>query len=120
GFRNPVTTLKVVVLPAPLGPIRPRISPSSTWNDRSATAAKPPKKRLRSSTRRSSRVVAPPDAPPAAPPRVVSVAADPTVWRDVARSLTPHLLVVFPIAPRAARHASPRPRCRRAAPRSPR
>ena len=30
GRNTPVITLKAVVLPAPLGPIRPRISPSLT------------------------------------------------------------------------------------------
>src|SRR5829696_8012921 len=34
--------LKVVLFPEPFGPMRPRISPSSTSNDTSLTAVKPP------------------------------------------------------------------------------
>ena len=33
--------LKVVLLPEPLGPMRPRISPSSTWKETLETAVKP-------------------------------------------------------------------------------
>src|ERR671936_455220 len=40
--RSPVRQLKKVDLPAPLGPIRPRMSPSSTDNDASSTALKAP------------------------------------------------------------------------------
>src|SRR5260221_6620321 len=40
--RSPVRQLKKVDLPAPLGPIRPRISPSSTDTDASSTALKAP------------------------------------------------------------------------------
>ena len=36
--------LKIVLLPEPLGPIRPRISPCSTRNDTLLTAVKPPKR----------------------------------------------------------------------------
>src|SRR3972149_293080 len=35
--------LNVVVLPDPLGPMRPRISPFSTWKETPLTAARPPK-----------------------------------------------------------------------------
>src|SRR4030066_1727882 len=35
--------LNVVVLPDPLGPMRPRISPFSTWKETPLTAASPPK-----------------------------------------------------------------------------
>src|SRR5512134_4096040 len=35
--------LNVVVLPDPLGPMRPRISPCSTWKETPLTAARPPK-----------------------------------------------------------------------------
>src|SRR6185436_16871520 len=38
GFFSPSTHSSVVVLPAPLGPIRPKISPSSTVNETSSTA----------------------------------------------------------------------------------
>ncbi len=38
GARRPPTHSIVVVLPAPLGPIRPKISPGSTSKDTSATA----------------------------------------------------------------------------------
>ena len=39
---TPVTRLKVVDLPAPFGPIRPRISPARTWKLTSLTATRPP------------------------------------------------------------------------------
>src|SRR5882672_5465799 len=41
--RSPVRQLKKVDLPAPLGPIRPRMSPSSTETEASSTALKAPK-----------------------------------------------------------------------------
>ena len=41
--RKPVTTLKAVVLPAPLGPIRLTISPSPTEKFMSESATSPPK-----------------------------------------------------------------------------
>src|SRR6478736_3069725 len=40
--RSPVRQLKKVDLPAPLGPIRPRMSPSSTETEASSTALKAP------------------------------------------------------------------------------
>src|SRR3954468_8884748 len=40
--RSPVRQLKKVDLPAPLGPIRPRMSPSSTDTEASSTALKAP------------------------------------------------------------------------------
>jgi len=43
GREIPVSMLKMVVLPAPLGPIRPTISPSSRWRLKSETALRPPK-----------------------------------------------------------------------------
>src|SRR5215831_3148161 len=42
GFRSPSTHSIVVVLPAPLGPIRPKISPWQTSNDTSSTATSEP------------------------------------------------------------------------------
>src|SRR5579864_1652311 len=42
GARSPAMQLKKVDLPAPLGPIRPTISPASTESDASASATKPP------------------------------------------------------------------------------
>jgi hypothetical protein len=38
GARRPPTHSIVVVLPAPFGPIRPKISPGRTSNDTSSTA----------------------------------------------------------------------------------
>ena len=38
GVRSPCTHSMVVVFPAPLGPISPKISPSYTSNDTSSTA----------------------------------------------------------------------------------
>src|SRR6476620_2814875 len=52
-------TLKQVVLPAPLGPMRPRISPSLMWKLTSFRATTPPKRRVTLSTssrRRPARV----------------------------------------------------------------
>src|SRR5712692_2259566 len=43
GWRNPDSRPKTVVFPAPLGPIRPTISPSPTLNERPFTAWRPPK-----------------------------------------------------------------------------
>src|SRR5215475_9096592 len=40
--RSPVRQLKKVDLPAPLGPMRPRMSPSSTATEASSTALKAP------------------------------------------------------------------------------
>ena len=40
----PAMQLKIVLLPDPFGPMRPRISPSETSNDTSLTAVKPPKR----------------------------------------------------------------------------
>src|SRR3954447_7303463 len=42
--------LNAVVLPAPLGPIRPTISHSSTLRFRPSTAVRPPKRMVRSRT----------------------------------------------------------------------
>src|SRR6267143_1473536 len=50
GRRMPASDRSVVVLPAPFGPMRPTISPGPTSNDRSSTATKSPKTRLRCST----------------------------------------------------------------------
>src|SRR5690242_8049712 len=49
----PVMTLTSVVLPAPLGPIRPWIVPCSTPSDTPSTACTPPKWRRTSSSRSS-------------------------------------------------------------------
>src|SRR3954452_17785819 len=48
--------LKIVVLPAPLGPIRPHTWPDSTPNDGPASAVTPPKRTCTSSTLRSIRL----------------------------------------------------------------
>src|SRR5690606_27002547 len=50
GFCSPVITLKQVVLPAPLGPIRPVIRPGSTAKDAWSTAVTPPNWTTTSST----------------------------------------------------------------------
>jgi hypothetical protein len=42
GLRNPSTHSIVVVLPAPFGPISPKISPSRTSNEISSTATTRP------------------------------------------------------------------------------
>ena len=47
---NPHSIRNVVVLPAPLGPSRPKISPRRTSNEVLATAVKSPKRRTRSRT----------------------------------------------------------------------
>src|SRR6266446_3165718 len=44
GTSVPESRLKIVLLPEPFGPIRPRISPSSTLNETLLTAVKPPKR----------------------------------------------------------------------------
>src|SRR5215475_7870744 len=44
GGNVPDSMLKIVLLPDPFGPIRPRISPFSTLNDTLLTAVKPPKR----------------------------------------------------------------------------
>src|SRR5262245_1666402 len=44
GTSVPDSMLKIVLLPEPFGPIRPRISPVSTLNDTLLTAVKPPKR----------------------------------------------------------------------------
>src|SRR5437763_9438795 len=43
GSSMPLTQLKSVVLPAPFGPMSPRISPRLTTNDTSSRARTPPK-----------------------------------------------------------------------------
>ena len=51
GAYTPVITLKAVVLPAPLGPMRPMISPLFTSRLRSSTATTPPNCMVMSETR---------------------------------------------------------------------
>src|SRR5512140_254426 len=43
GASAPAIRLKVVLLPDPFGPIKPRISPSATSKETRSTALKPPK-----------------------------------------------------------------------------
>jgi hypothetical protein len=43
GARKPFSRLNAVVLPAPLGPMMPRIMPLRTWKPTSSTALRPPK-----------------------------------------------------------------------------
>ena len=44
GASAPAIRLKVVLLPEPFGPIRPRISPCASSNETSLTAVNPPKR----------------------------------------------------------------------------
>ena len=44
GMRKPEMMSKMVVLPAPFEPMRPRISPWRSWNEVSSTAVMPPKR----------------------------------------------------------------------------
>src|SRR5262249_40371454 len=60
--------LKIVLLPEPFGPIRPRISPFSTANDTSWTAVKPPKRLVNPSTASIIQVGGSDAAPPRHPP----------------------------------------------------
>ena len=46
GARMPMSTLIVVVLPAPLGPRKPNTSPCSMWNEMWSTAVKLPMRSL--------------------------------------------------------------------------
>ena len=50
GGKAPESMLKIVLLPEPFGPIRPRISPCSTSNETRFTAVKPPKRFVSEST----------------------------------------------------------------------
>ena len=50
GANVPDSMLKIVLLPEPFGPIRPRISPCSTLNDTWLTAVKPPNRFTKPST----------------------------------------------------------------------
>ena len=52
GAYMPAMQLKVVLLPEPFGPIRPRISPSLTSNETFETAVKPPNILVRPETDR--------------------------------------------------------------------
>ncbi len=64
GLMKPVTSEKSVVFPAPLGPITPTISPSSTSKLMSRTAERPPNRFETPRTSRSDAMVRQP-APPA-------------------------------------------------------
>src|SRR2546428_9940798 len=52
GFRTPVRQLKRVDLPAPLGPMIPRISPGGTASDTWLRAVNPPNRTVSCSVRR--------------------------------------------------------------------
>src|SRR5450759_5210508 len=73
-------TLTSVVLPAPLGPIRPWIEPCSTSSDTPSTACTPPKWRWTLSRRRSTYSL--PMRPPRGPDDGQSAAADDTLWPE--------------------------------------
>src|SRR5712675_2259356 len=47
GAKSPTTVLRVVVFPAPSGPMRPNISPRATSNEIPSTATTPPAYDLR-------------------------------------------------------------------------
>src|SRR3972149_2444067 len=64
GTRAPDTRLNSVVLPAPLGPIRPTISPWFTWKSTRVTAASPPKCLVTPSPSRIRMLPRPPSVPP--------------------------------------------------------
>src|SRR5438094_2851660 len=72
-------TLTSVVLPAPLGPIRPWIDPCSTSSDTPSTAWTPPKCRRTSSRRRST---CPGAWPPRGPHDRQTAAADDSLWTE--------------------------------------
>src|SRR6478609_9083205 len=55
---KPVTRLTNVVLPAPLGPTRPTISPLGMLTETLSTAVTPPKRRVRPSSRSAGSVMA--------------------------------------------------------------
>src|SRR5262252_3613277 len=59
GFTKPVMRLKTVVFPAPFGPMRKTISPSSTWKLTSFVASSPPKRLLTFSNSRSRAIALP-------------------------------------------------------------
>ncbi len=50
GLYRRVMTLNAVVFPAPFGPIRPEMCPSSTSNDTPSKATMPPKRSVTSRT----------------------------------------------------------------------
>ena len=52
GGSAPATMLKMVVLPAPFGPIIPVMRPASIVKEQRSTAVRPPKRRVRPSTAR--------------------------------------------------------------------
>src|ERR1700737_361719 len=73
-------TLTSVVLPAPLGPIRPWIEPCSTSRDTPSTARTPPKCRWTLSSRRSTD--SSPARPPCGPDDGQPAAADDALWSE--------------------------------------
>src|SRR5690606_30604947 len=87
AFSNPVSTLKNVVLPAPLGPIRGTIEPWSTWNSSTDTATTPPKDRCTPETDRIGPLVA--ECAPAA-----TAGASCTPSTDPSAPTEPRLLAV--------------------------
>src|ERR1700682_3058824 len=73
-------TLTRVVLPAPLGPIRPWIAPCSTSSDTPSTAPTPPKCRWTLSSRRSTSSIS--SRPPRGPDEGQPAAADDALWPE--------------------------------------
>src|SRR5215831_15240617 len=93
--------LMVVVLPDPLGPMRPRTSPASTLRARSSTATRPPNRLV--SARVSRRLRGPPGSSWSAivSRRVITFPAEPFPAHG-GHTMTPrrplHLLVTLSIA----------------------
>ena len=74
GARTPEITSKSVVLPAPLGPMRPSTSPGATSRSTSLSAEMPPK---RTEMPSRWRMVEPPDAAPSPRPSTCTCAVKP-------------------------------------------
>ena len=127
--RRPVIALKQVVLPAPFGPIRPRISPRWMSKVTSSSAVRPPNLTVRSSTsssvlaHRRPRSPGPGRPPPRRPPRGRRAAASSPSRSSASGQAPPpepgsvirHLRGAVPSCRRPSR-GSPRATTRRCAP----
>src|SRR5918996_1084127 len=93
GFTAPLSRFRVVVLPDPLGPIRPRMVPGSTVKATSATAWRPPNRLLSPVTRR---LPASATLPPPTPSGLLAgLKRDPRVAR--LHVVRPYDLVLVPL-----------------------
>ena len=88
GMRKPEMRSKIVVLPAPLGPIRPRISPWRRWKRVSSTARIPPKRLTRPSTSRTTGAVATWLRSRVATAATFSPLATEAPWRNTERTMS--------------------------------